>query len=32
MAIIELEAITRSYQIGKERLTVLKGITLSIEE
>ena len=32
MAIIELEGITRSYQVGKERLTVLKGITLSIEE
>ena len=32
MAIIELEGITRSYQVGKERLTVLNGITLSIEE
>ncbi len=32
MALIELENITRSYQVGGEELKVLKGVTLSIEE
>jgi macrolide transport system ATP-binding/permease protein len=30
MALIELHGITRSYQVGKEELCVLKGITLEI--
>ncbi|MBI4375049.1 MAG: ABC transporter permease [Elusimicrobia bacterium] len=29
---IELKNITRCYQVGKERLTVLKGVSLAIEE
>ena len=32
MAIIELEGITRSYQVGGDELKVLKGISLHIEE
>jgi macrolide transport system ATP-binding/permease protein len=32
MALIELEAISRSYQVGGEELKVLKGISLDIEE
>ncbi|MCX5789058.1 MAG: ABC transporter permease [Elusimicrobia bacterium] len=31
MALIEIENITRSYQVGKEELKVLKGISLTIE-
>jgi macrolide transport system ATP-binding/permease protein len=30
--IIELKGITRSYQVGKEELKILKGISLDIEE
>src|SRR5258708_39807800 len=32
MALIEMENITRSYQVGDGELVVLKGITLTIEE
>ena len=32
MALIELHGITRSYQVGKEELVVLKGISLEIAE
>ena len=32
MPIIELSDITRSYVVGKERLQILKGISLEIEQ
>src|SRR5258708_6963383 len=31
MALIELDDITRAYQVGPEKLVVLKGLTLRIE-